>query len=75
LNPVIDPEGLLRVGGRLERTTGNFEERHPLVLPASHHAVKLLVEHIHNDAKHQGRQITQGKVRSCQVFGSSKENV
>ena len=54
----------MRVGGRLERTSESIEERHPLVLPASHHAVKTLVEHVHNDVKYQGRQITQGKKKT-----------
>ena len=32
LNPVIDPDGLVRVGGRIERSNLIYEERHPLIL-------------------------------------------
>lgn len=64
LNPQLDSEGLLRVGGRLEHATGTNDERHPLILPASHHATSLLVEHAHIEVKHQGRHFTQGKLRS-----------
>ena len=64
LNPQIDSEGLLRVGGRIDRAIQTNDERHPLILPWSHHAVDLLVKHVHSEVKHQGRHLTQGKLRS-----------
>ena len=42
LSPVVDKDGLLRVGGRLEQGGLNYEEQHPLILPTSHHVTLLL---------------------------------
>jgi hypothetical protein len=64
LNPQVDSYRLLRVGGRLEHATETNDEIHPLILPASHHVTSLLVEHAHSKVKHQGRHLTQGKLRS-----------
>ncbi|XP_011860345.1 PREDICTED: uncharacterized protein LOC105557654 [Vollenhovia emeryi] len=33
LNPFVDDDGLLRVGGRLEHSPFSFEEKHPVILP------------------------------------------
>ena len=63
LSPVIDPEGLLRVGGRLERADLTHEERHPLILPGKHHVTSLIVKHCHEEVKHQGRHFTHGMTR------------
>ena len=35
LDPFIDEEGLIRVGGRLENSTLPFEVKHPIVLQRS----------------------------------------
>ena len=35
LDPFIDEEGLIRVGGRLKNSTLPFEVKHPIVLPRS----------------------------------------
>ena len=64
LNPIIDAEGLLRVGGRLEHADLKFEERHPLILPSSHHATTLIVRYYHARVQHQGRHFTLGAIRS-----------
>ena len=64
LNPKVDSKGLLRVGGRLDQADLSSNERHPPILPGSHYVATLLVEHVHNEVKHQGRHFTQGMVRS-----------
>ncbi len=64
LNPVIDSDGLLRVGGRLDRAELTIEERHPVILPGSHHIATLVVKHYHNEVKHQGRHFTHGLIRA-----------
>ena len=52
------------MGGRIDRAIQTNDERHLLILPWSHHAVDLLVKHVHSEVKHQGRHLTQGKLRS-----------
>ena len=43
LNPFIDEEGLIRVGGRLENSTLPFEVKHPIVLPRSSQVTDLII--------------------------------
>jgi hypothetical protein len=58
LSPMIDSNGLVRVGGRLERAQLTVEERHPIILPGSHNITTLIVKHYHHEVKHQGRHFT-----------------
>ncbi|KAI3361664.1 hypothetical protein L3Q82_002030 [Scortum barcoo] len=44
LNPVVDEDGLLRVGGRLSLAEVSKEEKHPLIIPHNDHIATLLVE-------------------------------
>lgn len=59
LNPYLDDDGMIRVGGRLRRTTLPDKETHPLLLPGNHHVTKLLVRHVQESVKHQGRLLTE----------------
>ena len=47
LNPFVDEQGILRVGGRLEHAALHPHIRHPAVLPKTSHITKLLVAHYH----------------------------
>ena len=69
LNPFLDTEGLLRVGGRLHEAEGSLglPMTHPLILPKGHHVSILLVRHYHAEVKHQGRHFTEGALR-CAGF-------
>jgi hypothetical protein len=66
LSPVLDKEGLLRVGGRLDQAkdTVGLLSAHPVILPRKHHLSNLLVRHYHEKVKHQGRHFTEGALRS-----------
>jgi hypothetical protein len=37
LNPFLNGNQFLRVGGRLENSDLPFDEQHPLILPKGHH--------------------------------------
>ena len=65
LDPFIDGDGLLRVGGRLRRSHLGYGEKHPVLIPKGHHLAKLIVRHYHNQVHHQGRQITHGTIRQA----------
>ena len=52
LHPIIDEEGLLRVGGRMKHAGLFFHRRHPIVLPGSHTFTKLLVRSEHQRLLH-----------------------
>ena len=54
---------VLRVGGRLSRSSLTLEEKHPILLLNKHHLSLLIIRHYHEKVfHHQGRQITHGAV-------------
>ena len=65
LDPFINADGLLRVGGRLRRARPEYGERHPVLSPKGHHVSRLIVRHYHSRVHHQGRQITHGAIRQA----------
>ena len=65
LDPFVDSDGVVRVGGRLRRAQLEYGEKHPALLPRSHHVADLVVRHYHNQVHHQGRQITHGAIRQA----------
>ena len=64
LDPFLDEDGLLRVGGRLRQSSAPFEVKHPVILPKKGHVMSLILCHYHKSVQHQGRGITQNEVRS-----------
>lgn len=64
LNPKLDPDGLLRVGGRLGNSKYlEYGEKHPIILPKKAHITTLLIRHYHHKSAHQGRSSTIGQLR------------
>lgn len=47
LNPPIDHEGVLRVGGRLHQTPLVSHEKHPVLLPKGHPVLTIVLSYIH----------------------------
>jgi hypothetical protein len=68
LNPFIDTNGLLRVGGRLDRSDLPTAERNPLIIPGKCHLATLLIRHQHEKVQHQGRHLTHGAVRAAGLW-------
>ena len=68
LNPIVDADGLLRVGGRIPLADLPWEEKHPIIVPKKHHVATLLVRHYHEKVAHQGRHLTEGAVRSAGLW-------
>lgn len=56
LNPFLDSEGILRVGGRLSQSKYPYEKIHPILLPKGNHFVDLLFQHEHLRLKHASQQ-------------------
>lgn len=52
LTPMIDEEGLLRVGGRLVRAYLPYDVKHPMILPKKHHITRLVIADVHNRCRH-----------------------
>lgn len=65
LNPRVDKDGLLRIGGRLNQSALDTGEKMPLIIPGRSHIATLLVRYYHEKVKHQGRVFTEGSVRTA----------
>ncbi|XP_059091684.1 uncharacterized protein LOC131887171 [Tigriopus californicus] len=65
LCPILDPSGLLRVGGRLKQSSEAFDRKHPILVPDKHPIHQAILEHYHLMSKHQGRHLTHASVRSA----------
>ena len=63
LDPFIDQEGILRVGGRLRLADLPFEETHPAILPKQSHIAKLVINDCHKKVEHQGKGATINEIR------------
>ncbi|KAJ8912011.1 hypothetical protein NQ315_003548 [Exocentrus adspersus] len=57
LNPFLDSEGILRVGGRLQNSNFPYSKRHPIILPPQHLLTKLICQHEHLALMHAGPQL------------------
>ncbi|GFU98563.1 integrase catalytic domain-containing protein [Trichonephila clavipes] len=56
LDPFLDENSLLRVGGRLCNADLPFEAKHQIIIPSKHKFTKLLFEHMHKKFFHIGAQ-------------------
>lgn len=68
LQPILDSEGMLRIGGRIGRGQLESGEVHPLIIPSRSHVASLLVCHHHQAVKHQGRHFTEGAIRNSGLW-------
>lgn len=63
LDPFVDDNGLLRVGGRLTHAHIPYESRHPLLLPGRHHLVDLIIDDCHRSNCHTGSHLLMSLLR------------
>lgn len=68
LDPFMDEEGLLRIGGRLKLADLSDQEKNPVILPGKHHISTLLIRHYHEQVEHQGRIFTEGAIRAAGIW-------
>ncbi|XP_063697861.1 uncharacterized protein LOC134828804 [Culicoides brevitarsis] len=63
LTPLIDENGIIRVGGRLQQSILAYNEQHPIILDDLHPFSKLLCKHIHQKHGHCGTGKTMAFIR------------
>lgn len=63
LNPFMDENQLIRVGGRIKNANLNYDKKHPLLLPQKHNVTKLIFKHFHEKMLHCGAQALLYAVR------------
>lgn len=54
LNPFLDENGLIRVGGRLENAAVSYDQKHPILLPSRNRIVSLMLKKEHIRLGHAG---------------------
>ena len=62
LDPFLDG-GMIRVGGRLTNAPLSTDQKHPVILPKCHHVVDLIVQQVHEEAGHAGREHVLANLR------------
>jgi hypothetical protein len=64
LDPFLDDNQILRVGGRLRRGCLPNQVKHPIILPKREPIVERIIAHHHEEVAHLGRSTTLNEVRS-----------
>ena len=63
LSPFIDDEGIIRVGGRMDKAIVSYETKHPALLPHDHKISRLITQEAHQ-CGHPGVATTAAKTRA-----------
>lgn len=63
LNPFLDSNNVLRVGGRLSKSSFSFDQRHPIILPYDQKFTELVVLNQHVKHLHAGVQTLLSIIR------------
>lgn len=63
LNPFIDKDGLVRVGGRLSRSSFDYDTKHPFILPKDSSLSALIIHDTHLKTQHGNIRETLSTVR------------
>lgn len=63
LNPYIDVEGTLRVGGRLRHADLTMSEMHPIILDTNSQISEMIIRDVHQKTLHGSAQLTLSTLR------------
>ncbi|XP_011687096.1 PREDICTED: uncharacterized protein LOC105449538 [Wasmannia auropunctata] len=75
LNPFIDDDGLMRVGGRLQMSSLSFTQKHPVLIPNRHYLSDCIIREIHEKHHHAGIQHTLYFLRQNFWLSDSRNQV
>lgn len=65
LDPFLDDDNLLWVGGRIRRAILPNDIKHPLKLPKHNHVTNRQISHFHVESGHSGRGMTLNAIRQA----------
>ena len=68
LDPFVDNQGMLRVGGRIKAASISEDVKHPVLLPRESHVSWLIARCLHETANHQGRGLTLKEIRASDYW-------
>lgn len=64
MNPILDTEGVMRVGGRLQQAEyATFDMKHPIILPKGHAITNMLILRYHEKFAHGNRETVCNELR------------
>jgi hypothetical protein len=63
LHPFLDKDGLIRVGGRLQASVLNYDQKHQVILPPKCHLSEPIVQHEHTRLLHGRPQVMHSSLR------------
>ncbi|XP_047041318.1 uncharacterized protein LOC124645549 [Helicoverpa zea] len=75
LCPWIDNKGILRVGGRIQKSNMTESMIHPIIIPSKNHFCTLLVQEAHQNTLHGGPTLMLNYLRSKYWIISAKNMV
>ena len=75
LDPFLDTDGVLRVGGRLKRSMLDINEVHPVILPKANLITEAIVTWCHENVAHSGRSMTLNNLRKNGLWVISANSV
>lgn len=64
LNPILDKDGILKVGGRLEHAALSRPQKHPIILLNNNRLCELLIKQAHETTLHGGARLTLTHLRN-----------
>ena len=60
----IDEDGVLRVGGRISKSSSlSWKLKHPIIMPKKHRVSIMIIQHFHKKTQHGGRDATLNEIR------------
>lgn len=75
LNPIIDQDGLLRVGGRLRNAPLSYSQKHPIILSSHSTLTDLIILHQHLNCFHMGPQLLLATLRENYCIIHAKNTI
>ena len=63
LDPMMNADGILCVGGRLGNAELPEQSKHQMIMPKSHHVVTLIVRSLHEELGHSGKEHVLAEIR------------
>ncbi|KAL0892639.1 hypothetical protein ABMA27_014364 [Loxostege sticticalis] len=63
LNPFLDDDDILRVGGRLQHSKLSYNKKHPILIPHDSHLTRLIINEAHSATLHGGASLTLSHCR------------
>ena len=75
LTPILGKDGLLRVGGRIDRAPVPYESRHPIILPAKHPLTRKIIKIYRRHLKHCGTDYVLAHLRQQFWIINGREEV